>query len=117
MYPVGNNLKAPVLVKDELLDDRSAKFGKTVINRHFQMSNGKTYPILCITTSGAVPVVVFPISDDEKIFLIRQFRFGTNDWIIELPGGCKNPEQSYEDAARMELSQETGVEATKLEII
>ena len=114
---MSTNTKAPVLVKDELLDGRGTKFGKTVIDRYFQMPNGKVIPILCITTSGVEPVIVFAISDEGKIFLIRQFRFGTNDWMIELPGGCKKPGQSYEDTARAELLEETGVEATKIEII
>lgn len=61
-------------------------------------------------------VNIIPLTADQEVVLVRQFRHGTREALLETPGGIidekhgGNPEQ----AARTELREETGREATRL---
>jgi len=44
-----------------------------------------------------------------KVVAIRQFRYGSNEWGLELPGGCRESDKdTWESVARRELLEETG---------
>jgi ADP-ribose pyrophosphatase len=47
---------------------------------------------------------------DNKILLVRQYRFAINDMSWELPGGGVEPGESLERAAMRECFEEAGVE-------
>ena len=107
----------PELVKDEVLDERASKYGKTVINRHFRMPNGSIHEILCVSTSSLVPVIIFPVTRKGTVLFVNQYRFGTNESSIELPGGISKKGESIIDTAYAELSEEVGAVAESFEII
>lgn len=51
----------------------------------------------------------FPITEDGKIILVKQFRQAIGEVCIELPGGCiDDTDATAEDAIRRELLEETG---------
>ena len=53
-------------------------------------------------------VVIVPIIDDNKVILIKQWRYSINQELIELPAGKLEPgEDPYKSALR-ELREETG---------
>lgn len=56
-------------------------------------------------------VHVVPVLDDGRILLIRQWRYGSESFHLELPGGIVE-EGDPEGAGRRELAEETGYEAT-----
>ena len=113
----------PVYIKDVIVDDLDARFGKTVIRRHFRMPDGHTEEILCITGPEREPCIIFPLTTDNEVLLVRQFRFAINSGkrkgrlILEFPGGCRKPGQKWRDCAKEELMEETGASAKSLEII
>ena len=51
-------------------------------------------------------------SSNNKILLIRQFRFGTDEIELEIPGGMIEPGESPLDGAQRELEEETGFIST-----
>jgi ADP-ribose pyrophosphatase len=51
--------------------------------------------------------LVVPILD-EGVLLLRQFRFPTHSWIVELPAGRVESDELPEFTARRELSEESG---------
>ena len=53
-------------------------------------------------------VCVIALTKEDKLLLVRQFRFGVNDFTWELPAGLIDPGESIEEAARRELEEETG---------
>lgn len=53
-------------------------------------------------------VNVVPVTTDGKIVLVRQFRFGINDFSLEVPGGVMEPGEDPVAAGLRELAEETG---------
>jgi ADP-ribose pyrophosphatase len=53
-------------------------------------------------------VNIIPLTPDGKIILVKQFRFGTKDFSLEIPGGMLEPEDTPASAACRELLEETG---------
>jgi 8-oxo-dGTP pyrophosphatase MutT (NUDIX family) len=54
-------------------------------------------------------VNVVAVTDDRKVVFVRQFRHGTRETTLEIPGGAVDPEdRSPLAAAKRELREETG---------
>lgn len=56
-------------------------------------------------------------TDDGHIVLVWQYRFGTDAFSLEIPGGVVDPGESPEAAALRELREETGYEARTVELL
>ncbi len=53
-------------------------------------------------------VITIPITDDDRIILVRQFRHPVRMWMLELPRGGRKPGESPESAAAREIHEEIG---------
>ena len=53
-------------------------------------------------------VNVIALTKDDQVVLIEQFRQGTQEIILEIPGGMVDEDESAEASARRELLEETG---------
>jgi 8-oxo-dGTP pyrophosphatase MutT (NUDIX family) len=62
-------------------------------------------------------VNIIALTTDEKVVLIEQFRHGTEEMILEIPGGMIDKNEEPEEAARRELAEETGYVADNLVFI
>ncbi len=60
-------------------------------------------------------VNVIPLTPDDRVVMVRQYRHGTREITLEIPGGLVEPEDTPESAALRELREETGFEAEKVE--
>jgi ADP-ribose pyrophosphatase len=56
-------------------------------------------------------VNVIPLTPDEEVVLVEQWRHGTRSVHLETPGGLMNDDETPEQCARRELLEETGYEA------
>jgi 8-oxo-dGTP pyrophosphatase MutT (NUDIX family) len=52
--------------------------------------------------------VVFALTPDERIVLVRQYKHGVGQSVLELPAGGIDPGETPEACARRELAEETG---------
>ena len=59
-------------------------------------------------------VIIVPITNDDRIVLIRQFRHPVRMWLRELPRGASKEGETPSDAARRELKEEIGAEAVEI---
>jgi ADP-ribose pyrophosphatase len=60
---------------------------------------------------------VIAITPADEIVLVWQYRFGTDELSLEIPGGVIDAGESPEHAAVRELREETGYEAERIELL
>ncbi|OHA09601.1 MAG: hypothetical protein A3H69_00910 [Candidatus Sungbacteria bacterium RIFCSPLOWO2_02_FULL_47_9] len=87
-----------------------------VINNHFITKNGKPAVWQSVERPNSkMIVIVFTLTKEREVVLVRQFRIPQNSFVIESPAGlCDKLGETYEDAARRELLEETGYRAKRL---
>lgn len=80
--------------------------------------DGSTGQLEFIRHSGAaaaLPVLDGLAAPDPRIMLIRQYRYASGDYLLEVPAGRPDrPGEDWEDCARRELEEETGLVAGRL---
>jgi ADP-ribose pyrophosphatase len=57
---------------------------------------------------------VIPVTANGDVLFVRQYRFGTESFTLEIPGGMCDPGEVPRDAALRELREETGYAAGDL---
>jgi ADP-ribose pyrophosphatase len=80
--------------------------------------DGSTGELEMIRHSGAaavLPVLSDPTGADPQILLIRQYRYASGGYLLEVPAGRPDhPGEDWEVCARRELEEETGMLAGQL---
>lgn len=83
--------------------------------------DGSTGELDMIRHPGAAAVlpVLSPMdSADPIVVLIRQYRYATGGWLYEVPAGKpERPGEPWDDVARRELEEETGLRAGTLRLL
>ena len=59
-------------------------------------------------------VCVLPLEDDGTVTMVRQFRYGVQDVTLEIPAGKLEKGEDPLEAAKRELSEETGFTADEI---
>jgi ADP-ribose pyrophosphatase len=68
--------------------------------------------------SAVLPVLSDPSGPDPQILLIRQYRYATGGFMLEVPAGRPDfPGEDWEVCARRELEEETGLIAGTLKLM
>lgn len=81
-----------------------------VYNDKVTLPNGRVAERDLIRHVGAV--CVLPILDDERVIIERQYRYPTDEILLEIPAGkLDSKEENRLEAARRELKEETGYSA------
>lgn len=90
------------------------KLGERVVYDSFRRIVRRTYQL---PTGDRTDFEVFDLCDSaavlaltaaDEIVLVRQFRPGPEEFLLELPGGIVDPDQTPREAAQAELLEETG---------
>lgn len=59
-------------------------------------------------------MVVFPVPEDKKVIAVRQFRYGANCFVLEIPGDCPKEGQSAENTLKAELLSKISFEVREI---
>jgi ADP-ribose pyrophosphatase len=62
-------------------------------------------------------VVAFAVTDDERIVLVRQYRYGSDVVHLELPAGMLDEAEEPAACAARELAEETGYAAERWDLV
>lgn len=62
-------------------------------------------------------VNVLALTPEHHLVLVRQFRFGINDFSVEIPGGVMEPGEDPVTAGLRELREESGYVGTKARLL
>ncbi len=73
---------------------------------------GKEHHFFILESSPWVNVI--PLTPQNEVVLVRQYRHGTQNVTLEIPGGLVESSDSPESAARRELMEETGYECEEI---
>lgn len=104
----------------EMLSSRSIYKGRVVdlsvdTVRFPDGSSGELELIRHSGASAVLPVLSDPAGDDPQILLIKQFRYAAGGSMLEVPAGRPDrPGEPWEEVARRELEEETGLIADTL---
>jgi ADP-ribose pyrophosphatase len=101
--------------KGERLETREVFKGRTVrldVDK-VRLPNDKVMDFEIIHHPGAAAVV--PVTDDGQVLLIRQYRYATGGFLLEIPAGKLDPGEEPEACALRETEEEVGYRPGKLQ--
>ena len=100
--------------KPKMIDEQVSRkqWGKQILERKFQLPSGKIADFF-VWGGTVVPSIIFPVTKNLEVVALKQFRYGVNEVVIEIPGGCPYEGELAEEIARKELEEETGFTAEK----
>ena len=75
------------------------------------LANGATVDLEVIRHPGAAAIV--PITADNKVILLRQYRHSVKEMLWEIPAGTRDGSEAPLSCARRELEEETGFTAER----
>ena len=98
----------------ELLERKEIFKGRVVdlsVNR-VKMPNGKTTELEVIRHPGAAAMV--PLTESGDVILVRQYRYATGGWLLEVPAGKLDEGEDPDVCAARELEEEVGMNPAEL---
>lgn len=84
-----------------------------IVNHKAQLEDGTITDYEVDHSEYGAAACLIKISEDSVV-LTYQYRFPLDRWIYDLPGGGRNRDESFEDAARRECIEEIGIEPDKI---
>lgn len=96
-------------------EDRSYGLFSVSVQRSRSPRTGKVHEFQVLTSPDWVAVI--PVTPDNQVIMVRQYRHGTAQLSLEPPGGLVKDGQTPEESAREELEEETGYRASTFELL
>ncbi len=73
---------------------------------------GQEYDCYILESTSWVNVI--PLTPQNEVILVRQYRHGIRDLTLEIPGGLVDGKDTPEEAGKRELYEETGYQAAEM---
>lgn len=87
-----------------------------VLKHTVKLANGNIIDDYYFSPLGDV-VQVLPITKNNEVVLVRQYKHGMGEILLELPGGMQQKNRSVIESALNELEEETGIKTTADKLI
>lgn len=82
-----------------------------IIRHKVELSDGTIVDDYFISPMGNV-VMILPITKDNEIVLVKQYKHAIAEILIELPAGFQQKGKNLEESALAELEEEVGIKTT-----
>lgn len=102
------------MAERSLIEKRSIYEGRIVnlsVDR-VRLPNGRECELELIRHPGAAAVV--PVDEKGRVLLVRQYRYASGGWLLEVPAGKLDGDEPAEACAARELEEETGYRPGRL---
>ena len=97
---------------------RKEKSVSSLLSRKPRTNRREPKPFsMVVVIDSASWVNIVPVTSEGNVVLVRQFRHGIQDVVLEIPGGLIDGDESPADAAARELGEETGYVAEKIRLL
>jgi ADP-ribose pyrophosphatase len=107
----------PKAIEEKILKSETIFEGKEIRVRRDTIQTASGAPVEKAIVERPDEVLVIPQISSGEILLVKQFRRGVREILLELPGGKIGKGEDALAAAHRELEEETGYQAKKLEEI
>ena len=87
----------------------------TIRRDHLRTPDGRTIKFDIVEHHGSV--VLIPIDGQGNLLFVRQYRHAAGKDLLELPAGTLDEGEAPEACARREVREETGMAASRLELV
>lgn len=92
--------------------DKSYRVFSLRTDRAVSPRTGQDHDFFILESSSWVNII--PLTPQNEVVMVRQYRHGTRDVTLEIPGGLVEHNDNAEKAARRELFEETGYQASEM---
>ncbi|MEJ2764914.1 NUDIX hydrolase [Photobacterium sp. MCCC 1A19761] len=75
------------------------------------LPDGREVEFTTVKHPGAV--VILPLTEDDELVMVHQYRPAIGRWILEFPAGTLEPNEDLHACAKRELAEEVQLEATQ----
>lgn len=102
------------MVEAPLIERRPIYTGRIVdlsVDR-VRLPDGRVCELELVRHPGAAAVV--PVDDEGRVLLVRQYRYASGGWLLEIPAGKLDGDEPAEACAAREVEEETGFRAGRL---
>ena len=102
-------------MKDVSIIEQSSIYRGKVVDLSLdrvELPNGEVADLEVIRHPGAAAIV--PVDDEGLVWLVRQYRYATDNWLLEVPAGKLDGGETPESCAARELEEEIGKRASSL---
>jgi len=92
--------------------DKSYRIFSLRTDRAISPRTGHEYNFFVLESSSWINVI--PLTPQNEVVLIRQYRHGIREVTLEIPGGLVETNDTPVEAAKRELSEETGYQSSEM---
>ena len=92
--------------------DKSYRVFSLRTDRAVSPRTGQDHDFFILESSSWVNII--PLTPQNEVVMVRQYRHGTRDVTLEIPGGLVEQNDNAEKAAHRELFEETGYQASEM---
>jgi 8-oxo-dGTP pyrophosphatase MutT (NUDIX family) len=101
--------------KRERRVDYDCGFFKVHLDYSASPITGKEYPFYVLSTRDWVNMIA--LTPEKKVIMVSQFRHGSGEISLEIPGGAVDAKETALDGAKRELREETGYESSEWHLL
>lgn len=101
------HLQEKTLISDTIYEGRIF----TIVHDTAELENGETAIRDVLLHSGGVCVI--PVTENNEIFMVKQFRYPFREVTTEIPAGKLEKDENPYDCGKRELLEETGCTCTE----